>query len=78
MFCLSLAVRCLAPTTHSISCLDSSLGRVPACHTGGPGLIPGRCSSIIEEVLGRNTMEKRISHGVDADGINDDILYRLQ
>ena len=37
----SLAVRWVAPTTHSISCLDSSLGRVPACDTGDPGLIPG-------------------------------------
>ena len=26
--------------------VDSSLGRVPACNAGGPGLIPGRCSSI--------------------------------
>jgi hypothetical protein len=25
-----------------ISCLDSSLGRVPACVTGDPGSIPGR------------------------------------
>ncbi len=37
----SLAVRWLAPTTHSISCLDSSLGRVPACDAGDPGSIPG-------------------------------------
>jgi hypothetical protein len=29
------------PTTHSISCLDSSLGRVPACDAGDPGSIPG-------------------------------------
>jgi hypothetical protein len=28
-------------TTHSISCLDSSLGRVPACDAGDPGSIPG-------------------------------------
>ena len=41
MFCLSLVVRWLAPTTHSISCLDSSLGRVPACDAGDPGSIPG-------------------------------------
>jgi hypothetical protein len=37
--------------------VDSSLGRVPACHAGGPGSIPGRCSSIFgiwREVLGRN------------------------
>ncbi len=27
---------------------------MPACHAGGPGSIPGRCSSIIEEVLGLN------------------------
>jgi hypothetical protein len=36
--------------------IDSSLGRVPACHTGGPGSIPGRCSSVFgiwREVLGR-------------------------
>ena len=26
--------------------INSSLGRVPACHAGGPGSIPGRCSSI--------------------------------
>ncbi len=26
--------------------VDSSLGRVPACNAGGPGWIPGRCSSI--------------------------------
>ena len=26
--------------------VDSSLGRVPACNAGGPGSIPGRCSSI--------------------------------
>ncbi len=38
----SLAVRWLAPTTHSISFLDSSLGRVPACDAGDPGSIPGR------------------------------------
>ncbi len=31
----------LAPTTHSISCLDSSLGRVPAYDAGDPGSIPG-------------------------------------
>ncbi len=37
----SLAVRWVAPTTHSISCLDSSLGRVPACDAGDPGSIPG-------------------------------------
>jgi hypothetical protein len=37
----SLAVKLLAPTTHSISCLDSSLGRVPTCDAGDPGLIPG-------------------------------------
>ena len=36
----SLAVRWVAPTTHSISCLDSSLGRVPACDAGDPGSIP--------------------------------------
>jgi hypothetical protein len=35
-----LAVRRLAPTTRSISCLDSSIGRVPACDAGDPGLIP--------------------------------------
>ncbi len=37
--------------------VDSSLGRVPACHAGGPGSISGRCSSIFgiwREVLGRN------------------------
>ncbi len=37
--------------------VDSSLGRVPACQAGGPGSIPGRCSSIFgiwREVLGRN------------------------
>ncbi len=37
--------------------VDSSLGRVPACHAGGPGSIPGRCSSIFgiwREVLGLN------------------------
>ena len=37
--------------------VDSTLGRVPACNTGGPGSIPGRCSSIFgiwREVLGRN------------------------
>ncbi len=28
-------------STHSISCLDSSLGRVPACDAGDPGSIPG-------------------------------------
>ncbi len=33
--------RCLAPTTHSISCLGSSLGRVPACDAGDPGSISG-------------------------------------
>ena len=37
----SLAVMWVAPTTHSISCLDSSLGRVAACDAGDPGLIPG-------------------------------------
>ena len=37
----SLAVRWLAPTTHSIRCLDSSLGRVPAYDAGDPGSIPG-------------------------------------
>ncbi len=37
----SLAVRWVAPTTHSISCLDSSLGRVPACDAGNLGSIPG-------------------------------------
>ena len=37
----SLAVRWLAPTTDSIRCLDSSLGRVPACDAGDPGSIPG-------------------------------------
>ena len=37
----SLAVRRVAPTTHRISCLDSSLGRVPACDAGDPGSIPG-------------------------------------
>ena len=26
--------------------VDSSLGRVPACNAGGPGSIPGRCSSV--------------------------------
>jgi hypothetical protein len=26
--------------------VDSSLGRVPARNAGGPGSIPGRCSSI--------------------------------
>jgi hypothetical protein len=36
----SLAVRLVAPTTHSISCLDSSLGRVPACDAGDLGSIP--------------------------------------
>ncbi len=41
----------IAPTTHSIGCLNSSLGRVPACRAGGPGSIPGRCSSIIEDVM---------------------------
>ncbi len=37
--------------------VDSSLGRAPACHSGGPGSIPGRCSSIFgiwREVLGSN------------------------
>jgi hypothetical protein len=36
---------------------DSSLGRVPACHAGSPGSIPGRCSLIFgiwREVLGLN------------------------
>ncbi len=28
-------------TTNSISCLDSSLGRVPACDAGDPSSIPG-------------------------------------
>ncbi len=37
----SLAVRWLAHTTHSISCLDSSSGRVPACDAGDPDWIPG-------------------------------------
>ncbi len=37
----SLAVRWVAPTTHSRSCLDSSLGRVPACDAGDSGSIPG-------------------------------------
>ncbi len=37
----SLAVRIVAPTTHSISCLDSSIGRVPACDAGDLGSIPG-------------------------------------
>ncbi len=41
MFVPSLAVRWLAPTTHSISCLDSSLGRVPACVADDSGSIPG-------------------------------------
>ncbi len=36
----SLAVRWLAPTTHSISCLDSSSGRVPTCDAGDPGSLP--------------------------------------
>ncbi len=38
----SLAVICVAPTTHrKISCLGSSLGRMPACDAGDPGSIPG-------------------------------------
>ncbi len=37
----SLAVRWVATTTHSINCLDSSLGRVPACDPGNLGSIPG-------------------------------------
>ena len=37
----SLAFSWVAPTTHSISCLDSSLGRVPAYDAGDPGSIPG-------------------------------------
>ncbi len=41
MFVLFLAVSRLAPSTHSISCLDSSLGRVPACDAGDLGSIPG-------------------------------------
>jgi hypothetical protein len=28
-------------STHSISCLDSSLGRVSACDSGDPGSVPG-------------------------------------
>ncbi len=37
--------------------IGSSLSRVPACHVGGPGSIPGRCSSIFgiwRKVLRRN------------------------
>ena len=37
--------------------VDSALGRVPACNAGGPGSIPGRCSSVFgiwREVMGRN------------------------
>ncbi len=37
--------------------VDSSLGRVPACNAGGPGSIPGRCSSVFgiwRKVMGRN------------------------
>ncbi len=37
----SLALRWLAPTTRRISCLYSSLGRVPAWDAGDPGSIPG-------------------------------------
>jgi hypothetical protein len=29
------------PNSQRISCLDSSLGMVPACDAGNPGLIPG-------------------------------------
>jgi hypothetical protein len=29
------------PNSQRISCLDSSLGRVPACGAGDPGPIPG-------------------------------------
>ncbi len=40
LFVPSLAVSWLAPTSHNLSCLDSSLGRVPACDVDDPGLIP--------------------------------------
>ena len=43
--------------------VDSALGRVPACNAGGPGSIPGRCSSIFgiwREVLGRNVFLQNI------------------
>jgi hypothetical protein len=46
--------------------VDSSLGRVPACHAGGPGSIPGQCCSIFgiwREVLG-------LIHDIEVLGLN--------
>ncbi len=55
----SLAVRGLAHTTDSISCLDSSLGRLPTCDAGDLGSIPGggKLNVCVQgEVLVRNVI----------------------
>jgi hypothetical protein len=46
-----------------LQCVDSSSGRVPACHAGGLGSIPGRCSSIVGIWREAYIMEKSIHYG---------------
>ena len=54
---MTQATRVRSPAEANLMFFHSLAVRVPACHAGGPGSIPGRCSSIFgiwREVLGRN------------------------